>query len=172
MTPVAAALLDLLSLAETPLYSAYSALNRDFGSRMTLRAFLDFIRREISREEVRLWQVNLDSGARTEFFDVPTELEDRYEELGAELDDAYDPFGYSLAVGRKAPMRPDAGWEADLDFRTGTYAIVLIDDSEPDHAVSELESLFPGSTFRVVGETRSGDRRVISGVIESMSGDG
>lgn len=124
MNSIELSLVELVDIAETPLYSAYCWLRRHLSGPLALGGFLEMVDGLVQRDVVRLWSVDVESGDRTELFQVPASLEGDY--LGVEeLDDRYDPFGLSISTGAAAHADPteEREWDFDLDGREGTFSL-------------------------------------------------
>jgi hypothetical protein len=124
MNSVELSLVELVDIAETPLYSAYCWLRRLLGGPLALSGFLEMVDDLVQRDVVRLWSVDVQSGDRTEFFRVPASLESDYKRV-EELNDRYDPFGLSLSAGGAAPVDPtvEREWDFELDGPEGTFSL-------------------------------------------------
>lgn len=108
-------LLDLVRIAEVPLYSSYCWLGGQFGCQLSLGEFLRLVEDLLARDVLRLWEIDPQSHDRTELFAVPEGLKERYRSVG-ELDGRFDPFGLSLTLGASAQVDVEPSWEIDLDF--------------------------------------------------------
>ncbi|MGB2758230.1 MAG: hypothetical protein WBD02_11290 [Acidimicrobiia bacterium] len=145
MDPVERRLVELLAIAETPLYSAYIWLNRQLGCALPLEAFLRFMNSLVRRGLVHLWVVDSVTGERAELPKSRTDLAYRYSTVRA-LDPAYDPFGLSLTVS--AAARPMAGvdepeWTLDVDWEAGTFTV----SGDVECAMARLSQLFTDHEF-------------------------
>lgn len=153
-------ILDLVEIAEAPLYSTYRWLGRQLGRDLVLREFLEVVERAVEKDVLRLWSIDSSTGDRTEYFCVPSGLDDRYRSV-TDLDERYDPFGLSLTPGASVEedTRPD--WEFSLDFERLTFTISAAPGHERN-ALEEIELCYPDFQARVTGreETDRGCRLV------------
>jgi hypothetical protein len=158
-------ILDLVQMAESPLYSTYKWVGQQLGRDVAMSEFFRAVDDAIREDLLRLFSV--DSGVRTELFSLPPDLESRYKSE-PDLDDAYDPFSLTLTPGIKAPEHePD--WEMDIDFEGDTFAL-LVRESDPEAILAQVARLYPGLRFlpsireeltngmRVSGTIAGGDR--------------
>lgn len=136
-----AVLVELVQMAETPLYSAYCYAGRRVGHQCSLRRFLLLIDELLRKDVVRLWEVDLYSGDKSELFCVPQGLLERYRSM-QELDEAFDPFGFTLTLGAGAEASHVPEWEVDLDMEHGRFVISSAPDKE-EAALSEVGMYFP-----------------------------
>lgn len=116
-------LVDLVAVAESPLYSAYRWLGRRVGRQLSLHEFLGLLDELAQRDVLRLWEVDYRSHDRTELFRVPESLEERYRAAEG-LDDRFDPFGLSLTLGAAADREAVPEWEIDFDFNEGRFDLM------------------------------------------------
>jgi hypothetical protein len=163
MSAVNLLLIDLVSIAETPLYSAYRWLDRRLANKLALTSFLALVEGLVTSEAVRLWSVDAHSGDRTELYAVPDHLGEKYSEFTG-LDEAFDPFGLSLTLGTAVhdDVLPDAQWSFDLDV-TGRFELRAPDDVA-EAVLRDVEEVLPGLLLRR-SEARQigGGQVVISG---------
>jgi hypothetical protein len=167
MTPIESMLIDLVQIAESPLYSAYRWLGRELGRDVRLDAFLRLIDQLLRDEKLRLWRVDPESQERTRVFRIPAGIERRYT-AEPSLDPAFDPFGLSLTLGPEAPRDEDSEWEVDFDFDEGRFTLVAVASRE-EEAVAQLKRLFPDVGLLTVERTRAGGRVQIAGTISDVS---
>ena len=114
MNSIELSLLELVGIAETPLYSAYCWLRRHLRGPLALSGFLEMVDGLVQRDVLRLWSVDIESGDRTELFVVPASLEHDYQGVEG-LDDQYDPFGLSVSTGAANTVpTEEPEWEFDL----------------------------------------------------------
>jgi hypothetical protein len=164
-------LLDLLRMAETPLYSAYGWVGREAGRRVAMSEFLGMVWELMERGLLRLWAPDDESLGRTELFEVPPDLEERYAALG-HTDDSYDPFRLSLTLGSKAERDVELDWQVDLDFARGRFRL-LARATARDDALQHLTRYFadvdliPEKTTPEVSKVRVIGRVVAHGVTEA-----
>lgn len=135
-------LIDLVQVAEAPLYSTYRWLGREIGRETSLEEFLNLIERMLQRRLLRLWSVEYVSGVATELFRVPHDLAEQYRTV--ELADYYDPFGLSLTLGAAADPAARPAWEADFDFDEGTFELRAPDGQE-ETVIAQMQRLVPGT---------------------------
>jgi hypothetical protein len=154
-------LLDLLRLADTPLYSSYAWLGDRLGRRVSLLEFLALVQELLDRDQVRLWSIDVESGERDERHALPPDLAQRYMALG-HADDRYDPLGLTLALGPKAGPNPEADWEVDLDFERGTFDLIAT-SSAASAALRQLGRYFPDVDIVPETTTQAGGRTRIVG---------
>lgn len=150
-------LLRLLRDAETPLYSAYRHLSRDLAEAVSLDTFASDVQERLARGILQLWLYQ--DERRRELSNVPRDLASRYEVV--ELDESYDPFGYTLTLGPKMP-REDSAWNFDVDYARGQFVWVgdatMAESSlqriryiDPDHRFVVEDRDLDGSTLRMRG---------------------
>src|SRR3989304_4543643 len=100
-------LFELLGVAEMPLYSVYRWLNRRVDSQLALAGFLDLLQEGlIARRVVTLTPVDVSTGLAERLPLLPPGLARTYGALG-HADEAFDPFGLSLAI--RANPNPTGG---------------------------------------------------------------
>ena len=158
-------LLDLLQMAETPLYSAYCWLGDQLGRRPALSEFIELVRVLLDKELIRLWTIDPGSGERSQLLDLPAGLNERYVALG-HADPRYDPLGLSIGPGPKADSSVEVDWEANLDFERGDFNLTAT-ASAASKALHQLGRYFPdvdilpetttheGSNVRIAGRIRA-----------------
>lgn len=131
MTGLERLIVDLVQIAEAPLYSTYRWLGCQLGRELRFSEFLRIVGRAVEDGILRLWSVDSRSGDRTEYFVAPTDLEARY---GAKpkLDDSYDPFGFSLTLGAAADSDTEPDWELGLDFEDNVFEVTAVPGYEMD----------------------------------------
>lgn len=134
------ALLDLVGIAETPLYSAFGWLRRRLRGQLSLRAFLDLINQLVERDALRLWLVD-ESGDRTEYFEVPSSLAERYSRLDL-ADESCDPLGLSLSLGAASDTGAEPDWEFDLPPDENTF-VLRCPPTARENAFAVLAHLMP-----------------------------
>lgn len=167
MTPIEAMLLDLIRIAESPLYSAYRWLGREIGRDMRLDRFLALIDHLLEADTLRLWLVDPATQERTRLPRVPAQLDARYS-AESTLDPAFDPFGLSLTLGPSARRDEDPEWEVDFDFAQGRFHLTAVVGREAK-ALGQLERLFPDLELHQRERTQDGDRAQIFGVVNEAS---
>lgn len=146
MNGIEACLLDLVQVAESPLYSAYRWLGREVGRQLPMEAFLELVDDLVDDQALCLWSVDPDSERRTELRSVPRGLERRYAELEGELDGSFDPFALSLTLGPRAQVDAEPDWWVDFDFDAARFQI----EAKAGHdgeALRQLGRLFPDVTL-------------------------
>jgi hypothetical protein len=154
MNSIELSLVELVDIAETPLYSAYCWLRRHVSGPMSLSGFLEMVDGLVQRDVIRLWSVDIDSGNRTELFQVPASLGGEY--LGLEeLDDRYDPFGLSISTGAAAhaDITEDLEWDFDLNSRDGTFSLRFADGLQ-EAALATIARLLPDLILEPVTVTK------------------
>lgn len=156
-------ILDLVQIAEAPVYSTYRWLGRELGRDMPLSEFLRIIGRAIERDVLRLWSIDPRSGDRTELFDVPPDLESRYQNE-PELDERFDPFGLSLTLGATADVEAEPEWELDLDFDEGVFELELHGGHEAE-ALEQLARCYPDLRASVTARQDDGGVRRVVGTL-------
>jgi len=154
-------LLDLLRLAETPLYSSYAWLSDRLGRRVSLAEFLALVQELLDRDQVRLWSIDVESGERAERRALPPDLARRYMALG-HADGRYDPLGLTLALGPNAGPGLEADREVDLDFERGTFDLVAA-PSTASAALRQLGRYFPDVDIVPETTTQAGGRTRVAG---------
>lgn len=156
-------IVDLVQIAEAPLYSTYRWLGRQLGRDLSLSEFLRVTEQAVARDVLRLWSVDADTGDRTELFDVPPDLADRYS-AAQPIDDTYDPFGLSLTLGVSVDVDAEPDWAFTLDFGQGTFEISAVSGRE-DEALSQLVRCYPDLRPTVTAREERGGRRWLSGTL-------
>jgi hypothetical protein len=146
MNAIEQRLLDLLGMAESPLYSAYRWLDDELGQRLSLSAFLLFLNGLLENDSVRLWSVDHESGDRTELFEVSAGLAERYSRYES-LDETYDPFSLSLTLGTAVQLDelPEATWTLDID--SGGLLPFRAPNKVADDALADVLRLLPDLDF-------------------------
>jgi hypothetical protein len=170
VTAVELLLLELVQIAEAPLYSSYRWLDHRLAGRLSLRSFLALVEGLVVRDVVRLWSVDARTGDRTELYSVPEALGARYSRI-TDLDESFDPFGLSLTLGPAAPegMTAEPAWSLELDAINGTFEL-----RAPEHTAEAVlhdvedvlhEVRLRPSELRLVGDGQV----IIAGHVESRS---
>jgi hypothetical protein len=162
-------LVDLVQVAESPLYSAYRWLSRDLGRALALEAFLRLVDGLVARDVLLLWEVDPVSGVRRQLATTPPDLPGRHEALD-DLDEQFDPFGLSLTIGPAAEMNADPEWEFDLDFEHGSF-LVRAQPGSGQMALDALGALFPDVALQPGAEETVDDHVRISGSINLRTVD-
>lgn len=153
-------IVDLVQIAEAPLYSTYRWLGRQLGRDVLLSEFLLVVAAAVERDVLRLWSVDSDTGDRTELYDVPSDLEQRYV-AEPSLDSCYDPFGMSLTLGAAADVDAEPEWEFTVDFDHRLFEITAMVGRE-EEALHQLSRCYPDLRPAVTArEDRGGLRRVV-----------
>lgn len=164
-------LLDLVQMAETPLYPAYRWLGRQLGRDLSLAEFLRLVDRLVGDDVLRLWSIDAASQERSRLNAVPEHLEERYRQFDA-LDDSFDPFVLSLTPGSAAEPRIEPDWEVDFDFDRETFRL----EAKPERvevALQKLAVLFPDVELVTTGSRPiAPDRLDISGSIRVVEESG
>lgn len=164
MKSVELLLVDLVQIAEAPVYSTYRWLGRQMGRQLPLRQFLLVVDELVERGVLRLWQVDHPSRDRIEHFSVPESLEDRYRDAEL-LDDSFDPFGLSLTYGAAADIEVIPQWEVDFDFERGRFEL-LAEPGTDDVAMKQAVRCFPDLALVPEERERVGDRVRLVGRID------
>jgi hypothetical protein len=162
MTPIEAMLVDLVQVAESPLYSAYRWLGREIGRDVHLDRFLELIDRLLRTDTLRLWLVDPATQERKRLLRVPAELEARYS-AEPSLDPAFDPFGLTLTLGTDADDA-EREWEIDFDFAQGRFSIVAVVGRDAE-ALDQIQRLFPDVELHELQRTQAGDTTRIAGLV-------
>lgn len=153
-------IVDLVQIAEAPVYSTYRWLGRELGRDVLLSEFLRVIAQAIERDVLRLWSVDRETGDRTELFEVLPDLERRYT-VEPGLDDRYDPFGLSLTLGAAADVDAEPEWEFTLNFDDLVFEITALRGHE-DEALDQLARCYPDLCASVTSrEERGALRRLV-----------
>jgi hypothetical protein len=151
-------MLELLGDAETPLYSAFRHAQKR-ASGLSLTEFLRQIDRMIQEDIVRLWLATEVERRRLSL--VPADLVSRYES-SSDLDDSYDPFGFTLTLGDSAPAFGTSPWTLDVDFSAHNFLWEGEADAFDD-AWTKIHLTHPAYEFRVLNRERVGNRLTIRG---------
>jgi len=154
-------LLDLLRLAETPVYSAYRWLGRQSGHQIALPEFVQLVQDLLDMDVSQLWAIDADTGEATQLQSLPADLATRYASLG-HADERYDPLGLSLTLGPASESDIEADWEVDLDFQRGTFDLSAT-PAEASRALRQLGQYFPDISIMPEDTTREGKRTRIVG---------
>lgn len=165
MNSVELMVIDLVAIAEAPLYSTYRWMGQRLGRELPLGEFVRLVDELIARDVLRLWEVDYGSHDRTELFGVPDDLENRYRATTG-LDDSFDPFGLSLTLGPAADVEAEPSWEADFDFEVGRFEL-LAEAGHDDDAVKEASRYFRDVVLVAERRESAGDRVRIVGRMEA-----
>jgi hypothetical protein len=138
-------LLELLQIAEAPVYSAYRWLGRQLGRELSMAEFLRLLAPLLEGDVVRLWAVDVATEERSRWSEIPPDLEQRYAEV-RDLDDSFDPFGLSLTLGLAADLEASPDWEVDFDFEERRFAVTAKPHAV-DSAQQQVRRLFPDVDF-------------------------
>ncbi len=169
MNSVELAVIDLVQLAEAPLYSIYRWLGRQLGRDLPLGEFLRLVAELIERDVLRLWEIDHRSHDRMELFRVPGGLKERYHATTG-LDDSFDPFGLSMTLRAAANVEAEPSWEVGFDFERGRFELVA-EAAADDDAFRQASRYFPdvalvaeqrkpvGGQVRIVGRIEFPDSR-------------
>lgn len=169
MNGIEASLLDLVRVAESPLYSAYRWLGREIGRDLSMPEFLVLVDRLVEEDALRLWSVDPDSEDRTRLMSSPDSLERRYE-TSRHTDGSFDPFGLSLTVGPEAELEAAPDWQVDFDFDSGRFQL----EAKPgldDEALRELRRLFPDVELVEATRDSTNDHTRVSGSLVEVAVD-
>ena len=157
-------LVELLHMAPTPLYSSYCWLAREFDDELSMRQFFELIDGMLAAEVVRLWHTDRETRENTRLHAVPSDMEERYRELEDELDPRYDPYGYTLDIGRAASPSEEPAWEVDVDFRAGTFVLIARREFEQEE-VERAFAVFAPKRFDEVRRTETEAGLRIEGIV-------
>lgn len=160
-------IVDLVQIAEAPLYSTYRWLGRQLGRDVPLSEFLRITNEAIERDVLRLWSVDSETGDRTEVFEVPRDLERRYA-AEPSLDERYDPFGMSLTLGAAADVEAEPEWEFTLNFDDLLFEITAVPGQE-DEALGQLARCYPELRAAVTAYEDLGALRRVVGTLRHAS---
>lgn len=161
-------IMDLVQIAEAPLYSAYRWLGRQLGRDVPLSEFLQVVAAAIERDVLRLWSVETETGDRTELYEVPADLERRYR-AEPSLDARYDPFGMSLTLGAAANVDAEPEWEFTVNFDDRIFEIRAIPGREED-ALKQLSRCYPELRPAVTALEDRGELRRLVGTLRPATG--
>lgn len=161
-------IVDLVQVAEAPLYSTYRWLGGQLGRDLSLSEFLRVVAAAIEGDVLRLWSVDAKTGDRTELYDVPEDLERRYAAEPA-LDSRYDPFGISLTLGAAADVDAEPEWEFTVNFDDRVFEITAVPGREAE-ALSELSRCYPDLRPIVTASEDRGQLRRLAGSLRHVSG--
>lgn len=164
MNSVELLLVDLVQVAETPLYSAYRWLAKRLGRELPLGEFLRLIEELLASDVLRLWEIDHRSHDRTELFGVPDGLEERYRAIEG-LDDRFDPFGFSLTLGPAADVDAEPIWEVDFDFERRRFELFVGVGSDND-ALKQLSRYYPDIVLVPEQRNQVGERVRVVGRLE------
>lgn len=161
-------IIDLVQMAEAPLYSTYRWLGQQLGHELRLSEFLRIVGSAVSKDLLRLWSVDYPSGDRTEHFAVPADLEVRYStEPG--LDRTYDPFGFSLTLGAAADVDAEPNWQLRVDFEDQAFEVTAV----PGHEMEALDAFgrcFPDlHVVETAREETDGLCRIVGTVTDAVN---
>lgn len=157
-TPVEALLIDLVQMAETPLYSAYAWLGKQLGRPVAMAEFLSVVDTMMKADVLRLWQVDTN---RTELYELPSDLRQQYASLRHDEPD-YDPLGLSITLGDAADRETEPDWKLDIDFDRGRFEITATSDAEAS-ALQQATRYYPDIDLVV-------DRRLVEGATIRLTG--
>lgn len=168
MTGLERLIIELVQMAEAPLYSTYRWLGQELGRELRLSEFLRIVGGALREDLLRLWSIDPRSGERTEYFAVPPDLEARYS-AEPELDGSYDPFGLSLTLGAAADSDADPKWMFHLHFEDHVFEVIAI----PGHEMEALDAIgrcFPDlQAFETAREDTDGLRRIVGTLTDAPS---
>jgi hypothetical protein len=154
-------LLELIQIAEAPVYPAYRWLSRQLGRELPMAEFLRILAPLLADDVVRLWAVDLTIEKRSRWREIPSDLGEQYADL-ADLDDSFDPFGLSLTLGPAADLDSSPDWEVDFDFAEQHFAVSAGPPSM-EGALQRIRGLFPDIDFVEENRGVAGDRIRITG---------
>lgn len=161
-------IVDLVQIAEAPLYSTYRWLGRQLGRDVSLSEFLRVVAGAIERDVLRLWSIDAATGDRTELFEVPPDLAQRYA-AEPSLDARYDPFGMSLTMGAAAHVEPEPEWEFTVNFEDRIFEITVMAGRESE-AIDQLARCYPDLRPAVTAREDRGEFRRLVGTLSHATG--
>lgn len=171
MNPFEYDLLDLLQMAETPLYSLYRWLEEEvLGTELSMVEFLEMIDSLIERDLVELHHVDWETHVGTVVPAIPAGLMEAYA-AHPDLDKVYDPLGYSVALGPAADVRETPDWEIDVDFVARSFVLT----AEPDavaEGFTQIGRLYDAVAFVETGREVVDSRVRVEGVLADKEGAG
>jgi hypothetical protein len=156
-------LLELLQIAETPVYSAYRWLSRELGRELSMAEFFRLLSPLLEGDVVRMWAVDIATQKRLRWSEVPPDLQAQYMEV-PDLDDSFDPFGLSLALGPAADLNASPDWEVEFDFEKPRF-VVTARPHALESALQQVRRLFPDLDFAEKDRGVAGDRVRITGLV-------
>ncbi|MDX6649958.1 MAG: hypothetical protein QOJ97_1909 [Solirubrobacteraceae bacterium] len=162
-------LLDLVQIAETPVYSAHRWQNRQLGRESSMAEFFRALARLVEEDVVRLWAVDSTTHERVRWSEVPSDLDQRYARV-PDLDDSFDPFGLSLTLGPAADLDASPDWEVDIDFNDRRFQVTA-KPGAIEGARQQIRRLFPDLEFVEADTSLGGDRVVIAGSVHERRAD-
>jgi hypothetical protein len=165
MTGIDAALLELVQQAETPLYSAYAWLGREFGRPLPMGRFLKLVNELVAEDKLRLWSVDPDAFERERLASTPRGLAEHYAQLGG-LDPAFDPFGLSLTLGGAVDPDEEPDWRLDIDFEAEQFGLEVAPGKEAE-ALAQVGQFFPDVRLVERGRSQRDHRTRIRGMLVS-----
>ena len=156
-------LLDLVQIAEAPVYSAYRWLCRQLGRDLAMAEFFRLLRPLVEQDVVRVWAVDSTTHNRARWSEIPSDLDEKYAEI-SELDDSFDPFGLSLTLGPAADLDASADWEVDFDLSERRF-LVTAEPHVVEDAQRTIRRLFPDLEFSENHRSVGADRVRIAGSV-------
>ncbi len=171
MNAIEALLLELVTIADSPLYSAYRWLGRQLGRDLSMSEFLRLVNGLVQQDVLRLWSIDSASQHRSRLNETPEGLERQYLEVDG-LDATFDAFALSLTLGPAADVGARPEWEVDFDFDRETFRVQAKPGTE-GLALRTLADLFPD--VELVEERRQSlatDRLEVSGSLKVASAPG
>jgi len=153
-------LLELLRMAETPVYSAFRWLGQQLGRPIALQEFVQLVDDLLEKNAIQLRAVDVDTGEAKQLHALPPDLATRYVTFGY-TDGSSDPLGLSLTVGPAAEPDVEAAWEFDIDFQRGTFDLTAT-PANARRALGQLGRYFPDVTIVPEQTTREeGHTRIV-----------
>lgn len=168
MNSIERSLLELIRIAETPLYSAYRWLHTDVGRELSLMSFRRMIGKLMADDVLQLWHTDAVTGVRNRLISVPANLEALYAS-SSDLDDAFDPFGLSLTVGGATGDNLTSSWTIDFDEAASRFYF-RAPLAQECNTFSEAQELFPELSFVVKERITRDDYVEITGSVERKRG--
>jgi hypothetical protein len=167
MTEINRLLLELVEMAEAPLYSSYRWTADELGRAVPMSEFLDCVDDLLRQDALRLWSLDVKAREKSRLARLPTGLEQAYGRFEA-LDGSYDPLDLTLTLGPAANLdSPPPAWELDVDFEKGTFRLVAAPGTE-DEAWEGIARTYPSAAFIEEGRAvRSTDRVEVWGSISA-----
>jgi hypothetical protein len=156
-------ILELVQIAESPVYSTFRWLGRQVGREVSMPEFFRMVDSMIQQDIVQLWAIDPETQVRRRLDTVPPHLEQRYTEIG-ELDQSFDPLGLSLTAGAAADVKGPLEWGADFDFDRGYFSLTSTPDSVRG-AWRQIGDLFPDLEFIEMGRSPVAEGVRIEGAV-------
>jgi hypothetical protein len=163
MNSIELMLLDLVQIAEAPVYPAHRWLSGQLGRESSMAEFLRLLEPLVEEDVVRLWAVDSTTHERVRWRELPSALAQRYAQV-PDLDDSFDPFGLSLTLGPAADLDASPDWEAVFDFDERRFRVTAKPGAIAG-ALAQIERLFPDLEFVEDDTGPGGDRVLVVGSV-------